>query len=66
MVNTVYAQPRLTDFADYRILDEAELIVEITDILSLVAGLYLRFDNQPVEGVEKLDVTMENKLRVVF
>lgn len=66
IVNTVYAQPRLTDMGDYRVLDEAELSVQITERLSLVAGLYLRFDSQPVADVDKLDVTMQNKLRIVF
>lgn len=66
VVDTVYVQPRLTDFADYRVLNEAELSVAVTGALALVAGVYLRYDSQPVTGVRKLDVTMENKLRLTF
>ncbi len=66
VVETIYAQPRLTDFGDYRILNEAELSVAVTDNLSLVAGLYLRYDSQPVAEVERLDLTIMNKLRLTL
>lgn len=66
LVETVYAQPRLSDFGDYRILSEAELAITITDRLEVVAGLYLRYDSQPVVDVDPLDLTFLNRLRVGF
>lgn len=66
VVDTVYVQPRLTDLSDLRVLNEAELSVQVTGALALVAGVYLRYDSQPVSGVERLDVSTENKLRVTF
>lgn len=67
VVETVYLQPRLTDFSDYRLLSEAELSVEVApEVLSLVAGVYLRYDSDPVQDIEPLDVTFLNKLRLAF
>lgn len=69
LVETVYAQPRLTDFGDYRIVNEGELIVKVTGHLEVVAGVYLRYDSEPVmvtPELAKLDMTIKNKLRVTF
>ncbi len=67
LVQTVYAQPRLTDLGDYRILNDSELVIKITGHLEVVAGVYLRYDSEPViPELSKLDMTMKNKLRVTF
>lgn len=66
LIDTIYVQPRLTDFGDYRILNEAELSVAITDVVSLVASSSLRYDSDPVLDIEKLDLAFLNKLRLSF
>ena len=66
LVNTVYAQPRFDDFADYRILSEGEITVAVTEVLSFGFGANLRYDSRPPTGVETLDVSLSNKLRLEF
>ena len=65
-VNTVYVQPRITDFDDYRVLDEAELELAILANLKFAVGLGLRYDSLPPSDVEAFDISIKNKLRLSF
>ena len=61
---TVYAQPRLDDFSDVRLLQDAALEVGITNAVSLRITLRQRFDNRPPDNLEKHDLFVENGIRV--
>ena len=51
----IYAQPRLDDFSDVRLLSENHLKVGLTDKLSLSLSFHLRFDSEPPDGVKDTD-----------
>ncbi len=69
---TTYIQPRLTDFGDFRLLNESELSVELSDRFSLGVEFSLRHDSDPAQLVEdeppleKTDTELTNKLTLVF
>ena len=64
--NTVYAQPRVTDFGDVRLLNEAVLAVRITPYVTLRTTLNLNYNRQPPDNIDPLDVTLRNGIQVTF
>lgn len=66
LVNTAYVQPRFEDPADYRVIDDAEVSISITDVFSVVWAFSLRYDSKPPGGVKKLDTAFTHNLRVSF
>ena len=64
--NTVYAQPRLDDFADVQILNDFKVEVKIAGILSLTTSLFLRWDSRPPSELSPLDIRMSNGLSVTI
>jgi hypothetical protein len=70
--STAYAQPRITDFSDYRLLDESALTVALGEHFSLGIAFTLRHDSDPallVEGEPPLvrtDTELTNKLTIDF
>ncbi len=66
LVNTLYMQPRFDAFDDYRILDEAEFSILITEHLGITIAFYLRHDSLPPDGVESLDVSLRNGFSLSF
>ncbi len=69
---TAYIQPRLTDFTDFRVLNESEISASITEHLSLGIVFKLRHDSDPallIEGEPPLlptDTEISNKLTLSF
>lgn len=63
---TAFVQPDLGDPADLRVLEEGSLEVTVTGNLSLVTALNLRYDTDPVDGVDELDLESITRLRVRF
>lgn len=72
LTSTTYAQPRLTDPRDFRILDETELSVDLSDRLSLGVAFTLRYDSEPprlaadAPPLVPLDTELVNKIRLDF
>lgn len=66
VVNTFYVQPRFDDFSDYRILNESELTIGVTNALSFVVAGTILFDNRPPAEVEKLDIIITHSISVTF
>ncbi len=66
LVETIYIQPRFDDFADIRVISEAELQISLGSNFSFAIGLSIRFDNRPPAEVEKLDTTLTNRIRYAF
>ncbi len=70
--STGYIQPRFTDFSDFRILNESELSVAITEHFSLGVAFTLRHDSDPAELIEgepplvPTDTALTNKLTLAF
>ncbi len=51
----IYAQPRLDNFEDLRLLSENHLKAGLTDKLSLSLSVSLRYDSKPPDGVKDTD-----------
>jgi putative salt-induced outer membrane protein YdiY len=61
---TVYAQPRVDEFEDIRVLQDAALQIDITSTVSFRFVLRQRFDNRPPDNIEDHDLFVENGIRV--
>jgi hypothetical protein len=61
---TVYAQPRLDEFRDVRVLHQATLGVNVTDHVRLHAELNLSYDSRPPDDVETLHLALRNGVQV--
>ena len=70
--STSYAQPRITDFADYRLLNESALSVGLGEHFSLGIAFTLRHDSDPVRLVDgepplvPTDTSITNKISLEF
>jgi hypothetical protein len=64
--NTVYVQPNLADMSDYRLLDEVEADIPITEIVSLVTKFSARVDAEPPAGVKTTDLRLSQGISVSF
>lgn len=64
LTNVLYLQPRFADVADLRLLDDLELSVKVTEVLSFTNTLNYRLDTKPPDGVAKYDVTLSLGLRI--
>jgi putative salt-induced outer membrane protein YdiY len=65
-INTVYIQPALDNWEDFRILDEAELSVWIIKDLALTTALSYNYDSEPPEGIKHYDLELKNGLKFSF
>jgi hypothetical protein len=66
LAETVYAQPRVGLPADIRLLEETELLAQVTTHLSLKVAASMAFDSVPPIGVQPLDTAMRVMLQIVF
>ena len=66
VTETFYAQPRLTDAADIRLLNDLAITVKLTDAVSMTTALNIAWDNAPPAGVEELDTALKSSLTVGF
>lgn len=62
----IYAQPRLDDFNDIRVLSENNLGVSLTNKLSLTLNFSVRFDNQAPDGVRDIDTNTKVGFTIKF
>ena len=66
LVETFYAQPRLTQFSDYRLLNETLLSVEPNKRLTFSLGFIFSYDTAPPLTVPPLDTQLRTSLGVKF
>lgn len=66
LVNTVYAQPRLDDPSDVRLLDESELVVQLTEKLSLTTSFSMAYDRAPPAEIKRLDTALKTAITYSF
>jgi putative salt-induced outer membrane protein YdiY len=56
LYSTTYYQPGISDTADYRILEQASMLVKMAEKLDLKLSLDITFDSKPPQTVEKRDL----------
>lgn len=66
LVNTLYYQPKFSDIDDYRLLEEASVIIHLTDRLDLKQTLEIVHDSRPALTVEQTDTSYTTSLRYKF
>lgn len=64
--STGYAQPKIVDFADLRILNESGIAVAVTGQVTLRAQFELRYDSRPPDGVVRLGTKLTNGIAIRF
>jgi hypothetical protein len=66
IVETVYAQPRLDEPDDVRLLGELAVIARLTARVSLKDSLTVAYDETPPDGVKRYDTSLEVAVQVTF
>jgi len=66
LVSTTYYQPRLSDSADFRALEQAGLAVKMTDNLNLKLSLDIAHDSRPPQSIDKTDSSYNTSLSYQF
>lgn len=66
LYNTTYYQPALSDTADYRILEQASMLVKLGQNLDLKVSLDIAFDSKPAQTVQKRDMLYSTGLEFSF
>lgn len=61
-----YLQFALNDWADFRVLIDSSLSVKLTDTLSFLVDINVRYDDQPPVGIARLDTLIKSRLRLTF
>ena len=64
--HVLYYQPYLSDFTDYRVLNDLNLIVSLSKYFSLVASITTRYDNLPPIALKKTDNAVSLGLKLAF
>jgi len=65
-VDTVYWQPRLGDPSDFRLLDETQLQVKLSEHFTFKTAFVLAHDASPPQTVEKTDTALQTGVSVRF
>jgi hypothetical protein len=66
IVQTVYAQPRLGDPGDLRLLGELSVTVKLSKRLALTDGFVVAYDRTPPAGIRSYDSQLKVGLLVAF
>ena len=66
LVGTLYAQPRLDDPSDIRVLNETQLIISISKKVSFSTAFQANYDSAPPDQVEGLDTRVKGKFTYSF
>lgn len=64
--SVTYVQPRFSDFGDTRVLENADLSVQVSERFSLVNTLSLRIDTRPPKSVKKTDLGLTVGVRLNY
>jgi len=59
LVETLYAQPRLTDFGDVRLLNDTSVVLKLTSKVSLTTSFNISYDSEPPEPIDPAGVEIE-------
>lgn len=58
-VQTMYAQPKIDDAANYRLLGEAALLVKLSKRYAFTNGLVVSYDSRPPQQVKRFDSSLK-------
>jgi len=64
--STAFYQPDVTDFGDFRLLEEAAMHVRLADGLELRLNIEVRYDNRPPQTVKRTDTSYTTGITVSF
>jgi putative salt-induced outer membrane protein YdiY len=64
--SVLYYQPMFVEFDDYRILNETNLMIGISEHFSVSVDFKLRTDSKPADGIKKTDTNSAFGLVVAF
>jgi hypothetical protein len=66
IVETVYAQPRLDDASDIRMLGEFSVTTSLSKHVGLTDGLTIAYDRTPPDRVKQLDTTLHIAVTISY
>jgi len=66
LLSTTFYQPRMSDVADFRLLEEAAVKVRLYENVDVTFALQVRHDSQPPQQVKQTDVTYTSGLEFRF
>lgn len=66
LMDVIYYQAELDNFSDYKILNETNLNIKISNNLSFYTSLKYRFDNKPVKDIKNYDLSLTNGIKIAF
>lgn len=66
MYSTTYYQPAFSDTADYRMLEQASILVKLRENLDFKVSLDISFDSMPPQTVQQRDLTYSTGLEFNF
>jgi hypothetical protein len=66
IVETVYAQPRLDDPGDLRMLGELAVLTKLSSRVALKNSLNVAYDRTPPDGIKRYDTQLEIAVLVTF
>jgi putative salt-induced outer membrane protein YdiY len=66
VVSSTYYQPRLNDWGDARLLEQAALLIKLSKVLDLKLSLEVQHDSRPPQQVEKTDISYSTGLELHF
>lgn len=66
IVQTVYAQPRLDDPSDYRLLGELSVTSKLSKRIALTDGFTIAYDRTPPDGIKRRDLQLTVGVIVTF
>jgi len=66
IASTTYVQPALTDFGDYRALENLRLSASVTETLALTVSFDLRYDSRPPDGLAALDTRLRTGVTYTY
>jgi len=64
--STAFYQPGMTDFGDFRLLEEAAMHVRLADGMELRLNVEVRYDSRPPQTVKRTDITYTTGVTVSF
>ncbi len=66
IVETIYAQPRLGDPSDFRLLGELSVATKLSKRIALTDSLTIAYDRTPPDGIKRLDTQLTVGVLVTF
>ncbi len=66
IASTTYYQPALNNGSDYRILEEGNLKVKLSDALDLKLSIEITHDSEPPQSIENTDISYKTGIEYQF